>query len=378
MRLPASLQSFVAIAAAGLLGACQPGAAQQQPGGGPVEAGVLVMAPRTVALSSELTGRTVDFEVSEVRPQVNGVIKARLFEEGAFVKAGQPLYQIDPAIYRAQADSARAALAQAEAALTSARSKAERYKELVKENAVSRQDDDDAQAAHREALANVAARRAALAEAEVNLAYTRVTAPISGRIGRSSVTAGALVTAQQATALTTIRKLDPIYVDLNQSVAETLKLRGKAEAADDGAAEVVLKLEDGSVYPLKGKLKFSDASVDAGTGMVALRAVFPNPKGTLLPGMYVRASVAQGDLDGALLVPQAAVTRDSRGAARVMVVGAAGKAEERPITVGQTVGTDWLVTSGLKPGERVIVEGLQKVQPGAPVKAAPVAQTARK
>ncbi|MFN3522093.1 MAG: efflux RND transporter periplasmic adaptor subunit [Phenylobacterium sp.] len=378
MRPYATLRPFALIGVAGLLAACQPSAAQQQGGDGPVEVGVAVMTPRTVPLTSELSGRTTDFEVSEVRPQVNGVVKARLFEEGAFVKAGQPLYQIDPAIYRAQADSARAALAQAEALLASARSKAERYADLVKENAVSRQDNDEAQAAFQEAKANVAARRAALAEAEVNLAYTRVNAPISGRIGRSAVTAGALVTAQQATPLTTIRKLDPIYVDLNQSVAEMLKLRRAAETAGDGSAEVALKLEDGTAYPLKGKLKFADASVDVGTGMVALRAVFPNPQGALLPGMYVRASVEQGQFENALTVPQAAVTRDAAGAAQVMVVGAGGKAEVRPIKVGQTVGTDWLVASGLKPGDRVIVEGLQKVQPGAPVKPVPLAQTARK
>jgi membrane fusion protein (multidrug efflux system) len=373
MRVPVILRPFAVLGVAALLAACQPGAAQQPPAG-PVEVGVVTMRPQTVSLSSQLSGRTNDFEVSEVRPQVGGVIKARLFEEGAYVKAGQPLYQIDPAIYQAQADSARAALAQAEAALASARSKAERYADLVKDNAVSRQDNDDAQAAFQEARANVAARRAALREAEVNLAYTRITAPISGRIGRSTVTPGALVTAQQAAALATIRKLDPIYVDLNQSVGETLRLRGSAQ--DDEAAEVTLTLEDGKTYPLKGKLKFADASVDAGTGMVALRAVFPNPQGVLLPGMYVRADVTEGQAENALLVPQAAVSRDTKGQASVFVV-AGGKAETREIKVSRSVGSSWLVASGLKAGDQVIVEGLQQVQPGAPVKAAPVSQAAQ-
>jgi membrane fusion protein (multidrug efflux system) len=301
------------------------------------------------------------------------VIKARLFQEGSYVRAGQPLYQIDQATYRASLDSATAGLAQAQAAYTSAKLKADRYKELVAIHAVSRQDDDDAQAAAQSAAANVQVQRAAVELARINLAYTRVFAPISGRIGKSSVTPGALVTASQATPLATVQNLDRVYVDVTQSASDLLKLRRDLAAGTVGvpsSAQVQLILEDGSTYPIPGTLAFSDITVDPGTGSIGLRAVFPNPSGVLLPGLYVRARISKGIATTGMLIPQPAISRDPKGHATVFVVGAGGKAELRPIAVSQTVGDKWLVTGGLKPGERVIVEGLQKVRPGAPVKPA--------
>jgi len=349
---------------------------QQQGGGfgGPAEVGVVTMKTEPVSLDIELSGRTSAFLVSDVRPQVGGIIQARLFTEGSNVKKGQPLYQIDPATYRASLASAEAGLAQAQATLTSARLKADRYKDLVTINAVSRQDNDDAQAAWKQAAANVAAQQAAVQQARINLDYTRVTAPVSGRIGKSSVTPGALVTASQATALATVQDLSQIYVDVPQSAADLLKLRaqlakGQLDAA--GNLDVTLTLDDGSTYPLTGKLQFSDVTVDPGTGSVNLRALFPNPNDTLLPGLYVRAHLAKGVAPQGMLVPQAAVSRNTKGEATVFVVGPSNKAVQRVIGVGQTVGDNWLVTGGLSPGERVIVEGLQKVHPGADLKPVP-------
>jgi membrane fusion protein (multidrug efflux system) len=339
----------------------------------PADVGVVVARTEPVTLTAELSGRTSAFLVSEVRPQVSGVIKARLFEEGSLVRAGQPLYQIDPATYRASLNSATAGLAQAQASYTSAKLKADRYKELVAINAVSRQDNDDAQAAEQSASANVQAQRAAVEQARINLAYTRVFAPISGRVGKSSVTPGALVTAGQANALATVQNLDKVYVDVTQSAADLLKLRRDLAAGTVGgpsSAQVQLILEDGSTYPMPGSLAFSDITVDPGTGSIGLRAVFPNPSGALLPGLYVRARISKGVATAGMLIPQAAVSRDPKGHATVFVVGAGGKAELRPIAVSQTVGAKWLVTGGLKPGDRVIVEGLQKVRPGGAVKPA--------
>lgn len=339
----------------------------------PAPVGVVVVRTEPVTLTAELSGRTSAVLVSEVRPQVSGVIKARLFQEGSYVRAGQPLYQIDPATYRASLNSATAGLAQAQAAYTSAKLKADRYKELVAINAVSRQDNDDAQASAQSAAANVQAQRAAVEQARINLGYTRVFAPISGRIGKSSVTPGALVTASQATALATVQNLDRVYVDVTQSASDLLKLRRDVAAGDVGgpsSAQVQLILEDGSTYPIPGTLAFSDITVDPGTGSIGLRAVFPNPNGALLPGLYVRARISKGVATSGMLVPQAAVSRDPKGHATVFVVGAGGKAELRPIAVSQTVGDKWLVTTGLKPGDRVIVEGLQKVRPGGAVKPA--------
>ncbi len=371
--MPRSILSGAAIALALLLSAC----GAKAPGGpdpnAPAAVGVVVVRTEPVNLTMELSGRTSASLVSEVRPQVNGVIKARRFQEGSMVRAGQPLYQIDPAIYRASLDSANAALAQAQATAASAKLKADRYRELVAINAVSKQDNDDAQSAAQSAAANVQAQRAAVQQARINLDYTQVRAPISGRIGKSSVTPGALVTANQTAALATVQDLGKIYVDVTQSAAELLKLRRAMATGDVAAptsAKVRLILEDGSTYPIAGTLAFSDITVDEGTGSVGLRAVFPNPDGALLPGLYVRAQLEQGVATSAILVPLAAVSRDPKGSATVYVADAAGKAQLRPISVSRTVGDKWLVTGGLKVGERVIVEGLQKVRPGAAVKPA--------
>jgi membrane fusion protein (multidrug efflux system) len=371
--MPRSILSGAAIALALLLSACGAKAPAGPDPNAPAAVGVVVVRTEPVNLTMELSGRTSASLVSEVRPQVNGVIKARLFQEGSNVRAGQPLYQIDPATYRASLDSAQAALAQAQATATSAKLKADRYRELVAMNAVSKQDNDDAQAAAQSAAANVQAQRAAVQQARINLGYTQVHAPISGRIGKSSVTPGALVTANQAAPLATVQNLDRIYVDVTQSAADLLKLRRAMAVGAVGAptsAQVRLILEDGSTYPLTGTLAFSDISVDEGTGSIGLRAVFPNPDGALLPGLYVRAQLEQGVATSAILVPLAAVSRDPKGSATVYVVDAGGKAQLRPISVSRTVGDKWLVTGGLKAGERVIVEGLQKVRPGAAVKPA--------
>ena len=342
----------------------------------PTEVGVVTLKTQPVALTAELNGRTSAFLVADVRPQVSGIIQKRLFQEGALVRKGQALYQIDPATYRASLASAQAGMAQAEAALGSAKLKADRYKDLVAINAVSRQDNDDAQAAFQQARANVAAQAAAVQQARINLGYTRVLAPISGRVGKSSVTPGALVTASQATALATVQDLGQIYVDVTQSAADLIKLRrdlAQGQLGRSGGADVTLILDDGSTYPIMGKLQFSDVTVDPGTGSVGLRAVFPNPNGVLLPGLYVRAKLSKAIAPAAILVPQAAVSRDANGEATVLMVDAGDKVASRVIAVSQTVGDSWLATSGVKPGERVIVEGLQKVRPGAPVKPVQVA-----
>jgi membrane fusion protein (multidrug efflux system) len=341
--------------------------------GGPVEVGYVVAQSQPVGLTAELAGRTSAFLISEVRPQVGGVIKSRLFEEGSYVRAGQPLYQIDPATFQAAYNSAAANLAQAQATATSAKLKADRYKGLVESGAVSKQDNDDAQAAALQTAAAVAVQRAALDNARINLNWTKVAAPISGRIGKSSVTPGALVTAGQTNALATIQDLSKIYVDLTQTSAELLKLKSQFASGKVGqtnTAQVSLKLEDGSTYPTRGTLEFSDITVDPGTGSVGLRAVFQNPNGTLLPGMYVRATLSQGVASSGILVPQAAIQRDPKGNATVSVVGAKG-AEPRPVTLGQMSGDKWLVTSGLNPGDKVITEGLMKLRPGAQIKAVP-------
>ena len=351
--------------------------------GGPAEVGYIVVQPQSVGLTTELAGRTSAYLVSDVRPQVGGVIKSRLFQEGSIVHAGQSLYQIDPATYQATYNSAVAALAQAQAQATSAKLKADRYKTLVETGAVSKQDNDDAQAAALQTAAAVAVQKAAVDNARINLNYTKVAAPISGRIGKSSVTPGALVTASQATALATVQDLSKIYVDVTQTSAELLKLKeqfASGKLGKAGSTSISLKLEDGSTYPLAGSLEFSDITVDPGTGAVGLRAVFPNPNGALLPGMYVHAVLTQGVASGGVLVPQTAIQRDPKGNAMVSVVGAQG-AEPRPVTLGQTVGDKWLVTGGLKPGDKVITEGLQKLRPGVPIKpvpagSAPAAQTA--
>ena len=367
----------LALAAAFLLAAC--GGKETPPGpgaGGPGAPAVTVMTVQSesVPVASELPGRTSPYQIAELRPQVTGIVKERLFKEGSEVKAGQVLYQIDPATYQAAFDSAQANLARAEANLYAARLKAGRYAELVKIEAVSKQANDEADAALKQAQAEVGAARAALDRTRIDLGYTRVTSPIAGRISRSAVTPGALVTANQDDALATVQRLDPIYVDLTQSSADMLRMRrdlesGRLQRAAGNAVPVQLVLEDGSVYGVEGKLAFSEVTVDEGTGSVTLRAVFPNPKGELLPGMYVRARLTQGTQDNAILLPHAAVSRDPRGNATVMLVNAENTVEPRVVKTGQSIGDKWVVSEGLAPGDRVIVEGLQKARPGSPVQA---------
>ncbi|BBA71128.1 Multidrug resistance protein MexA [Geobacter sulfurreducens] len=373
------LMTVVGLLAVGIMMVgCGKKNAATPPASGPPEVGVIVVKPERVALTTELPGRTSPLLIAEVRPQVSGIIQKRLFVEGSDVKAGQVLYQIDPATYQAAFASAKAALARAEANLIPARLKEERFRDLVKIKAVSQQDYDDANAALKQAEADVASAKAAVETARINLAYTKVTAPISGRIGRSAITDGALVTANQATALATIQQLSPIYVDVTQSSAELLKLKQNLASGimkDNAAAQAKVKLllEDGSPYPLPGTLKFSEVTVDQSTGSITLRAVFPNPKQTLLPGMFVRAIVEEGVSDQAMLVPQRGVTRNPQGEAMVLVVGAEEKVEPRVIKVVRTVGENWLVSDGLKAGDRVILEGIQKARPGTQVKTVPFA-----
>jgi len=374
--LSATATAIAAAVATALLAGCNPSAAPAGPGGmppaGPAEVGVVTLQARPVTLSSELPGRTVSTVVAEVRPQVGGIVRERLFTEGADVKAGQVLYRIDPASYQAAVDSARAALAKARANVDTLRPKAARYAELAEIKAVAQQDTDDALAALRQAEADVASARAALDSAAINLAYTRVTAPVSGRIGKSAVTPGALVTAGQATALATVQQVDPIYVDLTQSSADALRLKrafeaGQIRQAGRNQAAVTLILEDGSRYAREGRLQFTDITVNEGTGTVALRAVFPNPKGDLLPGMYVRAVLEEGVAEKAVLVPQRGVSRNVKGEATALVVGTGNKVEQRVLNVGRPVGDSWLVNDGLAAGEKVIVEGSQKARPDAVV-----------
>ncbi len=336
---------------------------------------VVTLKAQEVSLTRELPGRTNAFLMAEVRPQVSGIIKRRLFTEGGTVKAGQALYQLDDASYQADQASARAALARAQATLKSAELNAQRSAELVKIDAISKQDDENAAAALGQAKADVAAAQAALQSSQVTLGYARINAPISGRIGKSSVTQGALVTANQPAALTTIQQLDPIYVDLTQSSSELLQLRKEVAAGTltrSGDLPVQILLEDGSRYKHDGKLAFADVTVDPGTGSFALRVKVPNPDDILLPGMYVRAVVGNGVRQNAILVPQQGIARDPKGNTTAMVVGKDGKVEARQVKVSRTVGSKWLVDAGLVAGDRVIVEGLQKIQPGAPVNATEV------
>lgn len=341
---------------------------------GPPEVAVVTIQPQRVALTTELPGRTSAYLIAEVRPQVGGIIQKRLFTEGTDVKAGQVLYQIDPSTYQAAYASAKAALVRAEANLIPARLREERFRDLVKVKAVSQQDYDDAHAALKQAEADVASAKAAVETARINLAYTRVTAPISGRIGRSTVTDGALATANQAQALATIQQISSMYVDVTQSSSELLTLKrnlasGLLKNSGAAQAKVKLLLEDGTPYAQTGTLKFSEVTVDQSTGSITLRAVFPNPKQTLLPGMFVRAIVEEGVSEQAMLVPQRGVSRNPKGEATALVVGAGDKVEQRVIKVVRTVGENWLVNDGLKAGDRVIVEGIQRAKPGTQVKA---------
>jgi membrane fusion protein (multidrug efflux system) len=355
------------------LGAC--GKKQAPPPPPPPEVGVVTLNVGSATLATELPGRITAFETSEVRPQVNGLIERRLFREGEEVRRGQPLYQIDAAPYRAQVANARAALARAQAAISSSQALARRYGELVKINAIARQEFENAQTSAAQARADVGAQRAALQTAQIDLARTRIAAPISGRIGRSDFTPGALVTSGQTNPLTTIQRIDMVYVDLTQPSAGLLKLRQQILEGDvartGNAARVRLKLEDGSPYPIEGTLQFADVTVDPMTGSQTIRATFRNPQRLLLPGMYVRAEVVEGTQKQALLVPQRAVSRDEKGNATVLVVGKDNKVELRQLATTRTAGTNWIVTSGVKAGDRVIMDGSMMLRPGAQVKPVP-------
>ncbi|MFT3699255.1 MAG: efflux RND transporter periplasmic adaptor subunit [Kofleriaceae bacterium] len=337
----------------------------------PAEVTVVTLKTEPVTLQVELPGRTTAVLTAEVRPQISGILKQRLFEEGAQVKQGQVLYQIDQAPYRAAYNGAVADLENAKATLESTKLKNDRFQALVKIEGVSKQEADDARTSYAAATAAIAAREAALQTAQINLSYTTITAPISGRIGKSAITPGALVTAGQATALTTIRSLDPIYVDVTESAEQRLKLRAALGAGKlaKGSTTVKLVLSDGSVYDKDGKLEFAEVAVDEATGTVTLRAKFPNPDETLLPGMYVRARLDEAVAEDAILAPQQGVSRDPLGNATAMVVGPDNKVESRPITAERAIGDKWLVTSGLKSGDRIMVEGLNKVGPGMTVHA---------
>jgi membrane fusion protein, multidrug efflux system len=340
----------------------------------PPEVGVMTLRTQPVTLVTELPGRTVPFRVAEVRPQVNGLILKRLFIEGSQVKAGQQLYQIDPAPFQASYDSARAALERAQAAATSSHLLAQRYKPLSEARAVSQQDYDNAVASQDQAAADVGSAKAAVETARINLAYTKVFAPISGRTGRSSVTEGALVSANQANALAVIQQLDPIYVDATQASTVFLRLQralaeGQMKKAGEAQAEAKLILEDNSPYAQVGKLQFAEVTVDPGTGSVILRAVFPNPQNILLPGMFVRERLEEGVKENGLLVPQRAVAHNERGEATVTVVGDDNKAATRIIKTDRAIGDQWLVIDGLEPGDRIILVGIQPVRPGSVVHA---------
>lgn len=332
---------------------------QQNPAAAIPEVGIVTITESDVTLTTELPGRTTSYRVAEIRPQVGGILQQRLFEEGSLVEAGQVLYQIDPAPYRAT-------LAKAEASLESARLLSQRYEKLVKSGAIAQQDRDDARSSWLQAEASVESSR-------IDLGYTKILAPISGRIGRSSVTQGALLTANQTDALATIQQLDPIYVDIPQSSTALLRLQdelaaGHLKRSGEQQAEVRLLLDNGTEYPHAGRLKFSEVTVDEGTDSVTIRAEFPNPDGRLLPGMFVRARLQEGVREKALLVPQRGITRTPEGQATALVVNGDGKVELKQVTTERVVGNQWLVSAGLAPGDKVIVDGVQKAQPGGEVK----------
>jgi membrane fusion protein (multidrug efflux system) len=370
-RVPFRLIS--AATAAVLLAACG-----QKPSAPPPqtpEVGVITVQPTAVPVVTELPGRTSAFLVAQVRARVDGIVLQRGFIEGADVKAGQRLYKIDPAPYIATLNNAKAALAKAQANLATTTAQANRYKVLVAANAVSKQDYDNAVAAQGQAAADVAAGKAAVDTAQINLGYTDVTSPISGRIGLSQVTPGAYVQASAATLMSTVQQLDPVYVDLTQSSLDGLKLRrqvqeGRLKTSGPNAAKVTLILEDGRPYPVPGKLQFSDVTVDQTTGSVTVRAVFPNPQHVLLPGMFVRARIEEGVNDRALVVPQIGITHDPKGNPTALVVGPDNKVVVRPLVTAGTQGVNWIVDSGLNPGDRVIVQGVDKVRLGMTVKVA--------
>lgn len=380
MNAPTSYRrsGLILVASALLLASCSAGDGGGKQGSrkgnaGPPQVGYVVVQPTSVPMTTELAGRVTAYQASEVRPQVAGIVQRRFFQEGAMVRQGQTLYQIDPSLYQASAAQAQANLQNAQANLEAARVKADRYKPLAAMQAVSQQDYTDALAASRQAAAQVAQYRAALQTAQINLRFTKVPAPISGRIGRSLVTEGALVTTNQTDPLTTIQRLDPIYVDIQQSSADMLALR-KALAQNGitpASAAVRLKLEDGSDYDLAGTVEFAEVVVNASTGTVTLRARFPNPQGVLLPGMFARALFAQAIDTQAYLVPQAGVSRDPKGNATVYVVGAGNKAVARTVVATRTIGANWVITQGLAPGDKVIVQGTANLKPDIDIKPVP-------
>ncbi|MFL9876705.1 efflux RND transporter periplasmic adaptor subunit [Paraburkholderia megapolitana] len=338
-----------------------------------VEVSVLSMAPQKLVERTELSGRLSALNVADVRPQISGIVQKRLFTEGSEVSAGQPLYQIDPAMYQATYDQARGVLAKAEAMLSDAKTKSSRFAELVKINGVSKQDYDDAVAVVNEDRADVLADRASLETARINLGYTRITSPISGQIGVSSVTAGALVTAEQTTALATVQAIDHMYLDVTRPSVNWLRLRkefntGHLKQSGNQGATVHIVMEDGSDYPQPGTLAFSDITVDQTTGSVTLRVVVPNPEHELLPGMFVRAELDEGVDEQAMLVPQLAVTRTPDGQATVWLAGADGKAHQAPVRADRAYGDRWIISQGLKAGDRVVTSGAGQLQDGAPVK----------
>jgi membrane fusion protein (multidrug efflux system) len=378
VRRGGRLAACSVVCAAALLAACgksgQPAAGVGAPP--PAEVGVITVAPRAIGLSTELPGRLEASRVAQVRARAAGILQKRLFTEGSDVKAGQPLFQIDSAPYRASEASAQAALARAQANLTQATAQAERYKPLLEANAISKQDYINAVAAQKQAEADVATGKASVTTAQINLGYAAVTSPISGRIGRALVTEGALVGQGEATQLAVVQQINPMYVNFTQSTTEVLRLRKAVEsgkfkrASGADSASVRIVLEDGSVYPQAGKLLFSDLTVDPTSGQITLRAEVPNPSGILLPGMYVRVRLEQAEANDAIVVPQQAVTRGPTGDS-VMVVGADGKVMPRPVKIGNSSGGDWVVLDGLKAGEKVMVDGFQKLRPGATVKPVP-------
>ncbi|MET0241261.1 MAG: efflux RND transporter periplasmic adaptor subunit [Sphingobium sp.] len=373
---PIQRTPFLAIIA--LLAGC---GAQEAPPPAPPKVGIVTLKQEPVTLTSELPGRITAAEISDVRPQISGIIRRRLFAEGSMVRAGQVLYEIEDAPYRASLGTARGNLGKAQAAIDATRLQAERYRSLIRINAVSRQDLDNAESSARQARADVAAQQSSVESARVNLDFTRIRAPISGRIGRSVYTPGALVQAGQADPLATILRTDNVYVDVTQSAAQILDL--KAAMKDGGlggggrdSARVQLILPNGKTYPIEGRLQFSEVAVDPDTGTVTLRATFPNSDGFLLPGMYVRARLVEGVRQQAILAPQQGISRDPRGRATALVVNAQNKVEQRNVTADRPVGDKWIVTGGLKPGDRLIVEGLMGLSPGATVQPAAPQQIA--
>lgn len=348
-----------------------------------IPVGVVTLNSQALTLKKELPGRISAFQIAEIRPQVSGIVQSRLFIEGKQVEQGQSLYQINPATFKAELAASEAAVARAQASIASSKSKAFRYSKLLKIKAVSQQDYDEADAAYKQANAELLTAQAQLQTAQINLDYSQVSSPISGQISKSNVTVGALVSANQTMALATVTQLDPIYIDLTQSSNELTKFKksiasGLLSVDSANQTDVELTMEDGSIYPHKGTLQFSEVTVDPSTGSVTLRAKFPNPEKLLLPGMYARASIVEGVKAKAILVPQRGVTRNSKGEPTALVVSKDNTVESRVLTIDRSVGANWLVINGLDEGDKLIVEGLQKIRPGAPVQPTEVNSSATK